>query len=442
MSRRVSLVTQGCKVNQYETQVLLEGFLGRGWELLPFGREVDLTVINSCTVTAGSDRDLRRLVARARRASTGGRILVTGCRPQVDPDGTAALVGVDFIVGNPGKDAIPALATSGELPIDPAGAEGASFPARVSDEAVTRLDGRGRAILKIQDGCNLRCSFCIVPSARGASRSRGAEEAVERALLLEAHGYRELVLSGIQLGFYSDPDGRAEDLTALLRLLLERTSDLRFRLGSLLPRHITPALWSLFREEPKRLCPHFHVSLQSGDDPVLRAMKRPYLTDDYRALLKALCEELDDPCLGTDIIVGFPGEDTASFERSFEFVAGLPLSYAHVFPFSPRRGTRAAAMADPVSPPAKAERGRRLRELLAERGRAYRERQRRRTLHVIVEKRRKDGRLQGTSENYQRVVFEGDAHPCELVALTVTGAEGEALLGLRAESREPSGARA
>lgn len=418
---RVALVTQGCKVNQYDTQVLRERFLAAGWELVRFGEPADLTVINSCTVTAGADADLRRLVARARRASSDGRVLVTGCLAEVDPAGSAALAGVDLVVDNRRKGELLAL-VGGAAPAATA------FPDRVVDAPVTRLDGRGRAILKIQDGCNLRCSFCIVPQARGGSRSRAAGETLARARLLAEHGYREVVLSGIQLGFYRDPEGAARDLAALLEQLLAGTRDLRFRLGSLLPRHVGPALRALFRAEPERLCPHFHLSLQSGDDGVLRAMKRPYRQAQYRALVEALCAELPDPCLGTDLIVGHPGEDAAAFARGLEFVAALPLAYGHVFPFSPRAGTPAAALPPGAPPAEKAARARALRELLAQKGAAYRERQRGRRLAVILEERGPGGEWLGTSENYQRVALPGlRAEAGALVAARVTGTAGPLL---------------
>lgn len=425
---RVALVTQGCKVNQYETQVILESLLARGWELVPFGDAADLTVINSCTVTDGADRDLRKLVARARRASADGRVLVTGCRVQVDPAGSAALEGVDLVVDNVAKARIPALLDS-PAPGSLAGSVLQAFGDRVEDAPITRLDGRGRAILKVQDGCNLRCSFCIVPAARGDSRSRAAGETLARARLLEEHGYRELVLSGIQLGFYRDPDGHARSLADLLELLLAGTRRLRFRLGSMLPRHFTPRLRALFAAEPARLCPHFHISLQSGDDAVLRAMKRPYRFAHYRELLESLVDDLADPCLGTDLIVGHPGEDADAFARGLEAVAALPLAYGHVFPFSARTGTRAAAMPTAASPREMAARSLALRELLAAKGAEYRGRQRGRELRVVAEQRRSGGVWTGTSENYQTVRFAAPS------------LEGGALARVRVVDVEPGGKR-
>ncbi len=421
---RVALFTQGCKVNQYDTQVLLEGFLARGWELVAFGEAAELTVINSCTVTAGADSDLRRLVARARRASGGGRVLVTGCRAEVDPAGSAELAGVDLVVGNRSKGALFGVLAGEAGP--------SAFPDRVSEDPITRFDGRGRAILKIQDGCNLRCSFCIVPMARGASRSRSTAETIARARLLAEHGYREIVLSGIQLGFYRDPDGEAADLATLLERLLAATAGVRYRLGSLLPRHLSPALRALLRAEPERLCPHLHISLQSGDDGVLRAMKRPYRAADYRELLHGLTAELPDPCLGTDLIVGHPGEDGSAFARCLDFVAELPLSYGHVFPYSPRPGTRSASLGGGAAPAEKAARSRALRAVLAAKGEAYRARQLGRRLAVIAEQAAAPDLWQGTSENYQRVLVSGaGAAAGALLTVRVTGQQGSALAAQR-----------
>jgi len=437
--RRVALATQGCKVNQYETQVLREGFLARGWTEVTFGREADLTVINSCTVTSGSDRDLRKLVGRARRASPGGRVVVAGCRPEVDPAGCAGLAGVDAVVGNARKLDLPEVASRGDWERL---AGGGPPPALAH---VTGLAGRSRPILKVQDGCDLHCSYCIVPLARGPARSRPAADVLEGARLLESRGYREVVLSGIQLGLYRDAALPGGGLAALLAELLAGTHRLRLRLGSLLPRHVSPELIALFRAEPERLCPHLHVSLQSGDDGVLAAMRRPYRRAEYRDLLAHLADQLEDPCLGADVIVGFPGEDADAFARTRDFVAGLPLAYGHVFPFSPRAGTEAARLHDDVPHDEKSRRGRVLRELLAAAGRDYRERQAGRTLRVVLERRLDDGRWLGTSGNYQRVILESpaarpdgraesDFQAGDLVAAAVTGVE-DARLTARACAR-------
>lgn len=396
----VTIATQGCKVNRYDSQVILEGLLERGWQQLDFGEAADLVIINSCTVTSGSDRDLRKLVRQARRASPEARILVTGCKAEVDASGTEELAGVDFVWGNPLKDRLPEI-LSGEQGIDAP----RPFDDRVRDRGITRLDGRARPILKIQDGCNLRCSFCIVPSARGDSRSRSAMETLEQARRLEAEGHREVVLSGIQLGFYRDPDGNAQCLEDLLKRLLDETTKLRYRLGSMLPRHIRPKLVDLFAQVPERLCPHFHVSLQSGDDEVLKAMKRPYRAVHFREVMGELWERLDEPCLGTDVIAGFSGEDEAAHENTLALVEELPLAYGHVFPFSLRPGTPAERLGDDVQPAVKKERVAQLRELFARKSGDYLQSQVGRVREVLVEKEVDDGWLRGTSENYQQILL-------------------------------------
>ncbi len=414
----VAIATQGCKVNRYDSQVILEGLLERGWQQLEFGEAADLVIINSCTVTSGSDRDLRKLVRQARRASPDARIMVTGCKAEVDPEGTLDLDEVDEILGNTLKDRLPEFI---EL-----GSEDMEIPSqidRVEDRGITELDGRARPILKIQDGCNLRCSFCIVPSARGDSRSRSAQETVAQARILAATGHRELVLSGIQLGFYRDPDGQASKLEDLLKLLLDETEGIRFRLGSMLPRHMRPALLDLFVQAQDRLCPHFHISLQSGDDDILKAMKRPYRSGHFRELMQELWTRLEKPCLGTDIIAGFSGEDETAFRNTMTLISELPMAYGHVFPFSLRPGTPAEKLGDNIRPEIKKARVAELRALFDEKQSAYRRQQVGRRLQVLVETRQSNEWLRGTSENYQQVLVPenlgaiGDLIPLEISGL-------------------------
>ncbi len=413
----VAITTQGCKVNRYDSQVILEGLLERGWRQLAFGEAADLVIINSCTVTSGSDRDLRKLVRQARRGSPRARILVTGCKAEVDAEATSELAEVDFVWGNPLKDRLPEL-VSGETMEDLP----PSFDDRVEDRGITRLDGRARPILKIQDGCNLRCSFCIVPSARGDSRSRSAADTLAQARRLESEGHREIVLSGIQLGFYRDPDGEAQRLEDLLMRLLDETRSVRFRLGSMLPRHIRPRLVELFAQASHRLCPHFHVSLQSGDDGVLKAMKRPYRTAHFREVMGMLWDRLDEPCLGTDVIAGFSGETEEAFDNTMALVEELPLAYGHVFPFSLRPGTPAERLGDDVRPELKKRRVASLRSLFARKSDEYLRAQVGRRREILVEKEVEGGWLRGTSENYQQILLPaGMASVGDLLAMDISG---------------------
>lgn len=414
----VAIATQGCKVNRYDSQVILEGLLERGWHQLKFGEAADLVIINSCTVTSGSDRDLRKLVRQARRGSPDAHIMVTGCKAEVDPEGTLDLAEVDEILGNPLKDRLPEMIESDSEPI-----EIHPLDNRVEDRGITRLDGRARPILKIQDGCNLRCSFCIVPSARGDSRSRSANETVKQAKILEQAGHHELVLSGIQLGFYRDPEGQASKLEDLLKLLLDETQVVRYRLGSMLPRHMRPALIDLFVEAKDRLCPHFHISLQSGDDGILKAMKRPYRSGHFKELVQELWTRLDKPCLGTDVIAGFSGEDETAYANTMALIEELPLAYGHVFPFSLRPGTPAEALGDDIQPELKKARVAELRALFEVKQQVYRREQLGRRLSVLVETHHSKDWLRGTTENYQQVLLPeklgaiGDLIPLEISGL-------------------------
>jgi len=419
-SATVAIATQGCKVNQYDSQVILESLLSRGWRQIPFDSAAELIVINSCTVTAGSDRDLRKLLRRARRKSPAAKIVVTGCKAQVEPLKTLGLEGVDVVLGHDAKAYLADfLESRGDnwSPVD-------SDPSRLPDRGIMGWSGRTRPILKIQEGCNLRCAYCIVPVARGKSRSRAARRIVENAEILAAKGSREIVLSGIQLGFYRDPDGEAEDLEALLRMLLDRTEGFRIRLGSLLPRHLSGGLARLFEQRRDRLCPHFHVSLQSGDDGVLESMKRPYRAADYQALMLDLWERMENPCLGTDVIAGFPGEDEKAFARTLELLEGLPMAYGHVFPFSMRPGTAAADLGDTVPRGEKKRRAGILRNLFDSKKEIYLREQIGQRRKLLVERRHAPGWMRGTTENYQQMLVpEGMAPVGSLLDIEVTGVQ-------------------
>jgi threonylcarbamoyladenosine tRNA methylthiotransferase MtaB len=247
---------------------------------------------------------------------------------------------------------------------------------------------------------------------------------VAQAKFLAATGHRELVLSGIQLGFYRDPDGQASKLEDLLKMLLDETEGIRFRLGSMLPRHMRPALIDLFVQSKDRLCPHFHISLQSGDDDTLKAMKRPYRSGHFRELMQELWTRLDKPCLGTDVIAGFCGEDEAAFISTMTLIDKLPMAYGHVFPFSLRPGTPAEGLGDDIRPEVKKLRAAKLRALFDEKQEVYRRQQVGRRLEVLVETQHSKGWLRGTSENYQQVLVpEHQGAIGDLIPLEISGLE-------------------
>jgi threonylcarbamoyladenosine tRNA methylthiotransferase MtaB len=329
------------------------------------------------------------------------------------------------VLGNNQKMAIPGILSGEDVPEEPA-------QEKLEDLLITRFDGRGRAILKIQDGCNLRCSFCIVPLARGNSRSRSSRECLSRVHALQENGFHEVVLSGIQLGLYRDPDSKGGRLPELLSMLLDKTRDVRFRLGSMLPKHVSSELLDLFQSEPERLCPHFHVSLQSGDDGILRSMKRPYTSAEYRETLERICSAVSNVCVGTDVITGYPGESGNSFMTTLTFLQSLPLHYAHVFPYSPRPGTVASTLEGKVDRSLAMRRGAILRDMFRDKEDEYRKTQTGKTLQVLAETPLPGGMMRGRSENYLKVTFSAEGvHAGEIRSMKVSGLESDGLTATR-----------
>jgi threonylcarbamoyladenosine tRNA methylthiotransferase MtaB len=332
---RVAIVTLGCKVNQYESQALAEALEKRGHEVVPFTEGSDAVIVNSCTVTHRSDRDTRALARRARRINPAARIVVTGCYAQTEP-ATLAGLGVDAVVGTGEKHSIPDLLdnrATGVLVGDVADLR-ALAPAPVS-----RFAGKARAFLKVQDGCDAFCAYCVVPYARGPSRSLPLDEVRRGLARLRQTGHGEVVLTGVHLGLWG------QDLDPPLPFLdlcraAEAAGIPRVRLSSLEPGELGGELVALLRASDV-LCPHLHVPLQSGSDRILAAMGRPYRASEFRDRVAEALDTIPGLCLGLDVIAGFPGEDDAAFRETRELLERMPFAYLHVFPFSPRPGTRA-----------------------------------------------------------------------------------------------------
>jgi threonylcarbamoyladenosine tRNA methylthiotransferase MtaB len=348
------------------------------------GGQADTIVVNTCSVTAEAETTARAYIRRARRQNPMARIVVTGCYAQRAPEEVARLAGVDAVVGNSHKGLVAEVvlrAAPGLIPAD------AIAPAWVDEFAHTELSrlplagiapggpGRSRPVLKVQDGCSNRCSFCIIPTTRGPSRSVPLEECLESARAFAELGGQELVLSGINLGRWGrdlKPELRLADLVAAL---MERTALPRLRLSSIEPMDWTPELLALFAARGvgahPRLARHFHAPLQSGADEILRRMHRRYRPWHYADKLAAMRALAPEAAVGADVMVGFPGETDALFEESYSFIARQPLTYLHLFPFSARPGTPAAALA-PVPVAVKQERMAALRSLIAQKSRAFR----------------------------------------------------------------------
>jgi threonylcarbamoyladenosine tRNA methylthiotransferase MtaB len=404
---RIAITTLGCKINQYDSAVIQDRLEERH-SFVPFDEPADCYVINSCTVTDRADWEARQLVRRARRLNPAAKVLVTGCYAQVSPEEVAAVAGVDYVVGLNRLDDLIRFVESA-----PGGAAAIAVSEVKRERGVpvlgTRaLPGHTRAFLKIQEGCNYACSYCIIPAARGLSRSVAPRQVLEEARKLADAGYREIVLTGIHLGGYGQDLTPRIDLAALAEMIGESGLIPRLRLSSLDPREVSDRLLDLMARSDV-VCPHLHICAQAGDDEVLRRMRRNYDTAYYRDLLQRVRERLPDAALGSDIIVGFPGESDAQFEASLELFAGLPLTYFHVFPFSPRRGTPAASMARPVAASTKKNRARRLRELGAQKKRDFCSRFVGRSVAVLIEAKVDPitGLRRGFSRNYLPVSVAG-----------------------------------
>ena len=406
---RVAIKTLGCKINQYDSAVIRERLARESCSFVPFDEPADVYVVNTCTVTDRADWEARQLVRRARRRSPGARVALTGCYAQVSPEEAAALPGVDFVAGLNRVDELARYVREG--------VPGAGTAVSVGDPrdergvrvlGARRFPGRARAFLKVQEGCNFACSYCIIPTARGRSRSVPPEQVLEQVRGLAEAGFAEVVLTGIHLGGYGHDLAPRVSLGRLVRRIAGSGLVPRLRLSSLDPREVTDELLAVMADS-EAVCPHLHVCVQAGEDGVLKRMRRNYDTAYFARLMERARRKLPAAALGTDVIVGFPGETGAAFEASLDFLAGQPLTYFHVFPYSARRGTPAAGLPDQTPPAEKKERSRRARDLGASKKREFYRSQVGSRASVLVEGEAagEPGCLKGYSRNYLPVTLAG-----------------------------------
>ncbi len=402
----VSFATLGCKTNQFESAAMQEALEQAGYRIVAFEGGADLVIVNTCTVTNATDAQSRNLVRRARRLNPACRVIVTGCYAQIDPEALRALPGVGLVIGNEEKQSLLAYlqgeaeVTSGIAVSDIRQAASVSLP------PLTSFAGRSRAFVQIQNGCDAFCSYCIIPYARGASRSAQPDEILRQVSDLVAAGFWEVVLTGIHIGGYGADLAAPLTLLDLLRRIEAETGIHRLRLGSIEPTEISDELLAHVASSPV-VCPHFHIPLQAGDDEVLQRMGRTYDTATFAGLLQRIRSLLPDAALCLDVITGFPGESESAFERGRDFIAGLPITDLHVFPYSRRPGTPAAKLPDQVPGDVSRARAEALRQLAADKQQAFAERFIGQKLEVVVEGGSKDGLLKGVSRNYLDVRFEG-----------------------------------
>lgn len=426
MRKRAAITTLGCKLNQYDSERIREQLIRRGYEIVPFDEVADLYVVNSCTVTSKSDRDARRLARQGKRRNPRALVVLTGCYAEVAAEKLAEFAEVDIVLGNSDKENIAAHV--------PPGSDTPEAHEEVHAHAERLIDsfaGHTRAFVKVQEGCDANCTYCIIPRARGPSRSVRPLDVVRQVEKLVAAGHPEIVLIGVHLGWYGrDIPEECVHLDDLARWLCEIPGLGRLRFSSIEPCEVTDGIVDLVAHHP-RVCRHLHIPLQSGSDAILRMMGRPYRVADYAHLLARIRRVSPLAGLGADVMVGFPGETDAHFEETRALVQHLPLSYLHVFTYSPRPGTPAAHMPNQVPPEQKHKRSRELMRLSAEKRFLFAQQNVGQTLEAVVEETAgDDGCLVGVSDNYLRVRFRGPENlRGRIVSVQVTSAEPHFVTG-------------
>lgn len=418
------IITLGCKVNQYDSQLMRENLEAAGHICCEGEEAAQIVIVNSCTVTATADQKTRQTVRRARRQYPDAVIVLTGCSPQAFPKVADTLAQADVVLGNSDRssvsDYIDRFLESGERQICIG-----EHPERYTEDTVSLFSERTRAMLKIEDGCNRFCSYCIIPYARGRVRSKSLE--VLRAEIAQlADNYCELVLVGINLSAYGSDIGA--DLADAVECAASFEKIKRVRLGSLEPDLLTDEMLARLAAVPK-FCPQFHISLQSGCDATLRRMNRHYTADDYRNLCERLRSRFANCSITTDVMVGFPGEDEEEFNQSAEFARQIGFARTHVFAYSPREGTRAAAMDGQVSPQEKERRTGIMLDIARESEQQFLHSQVGCECYVLPEQELASGLFEGYSENYTpiHIALEECAH--QPVRVRITAVQGDVCTG-------------
>ena len=439
-----AVATLGCKVNQADSEAISEQMSAAGFVQRNFEESADIYIVNTCTVTHLGDRSSRQMISQARRRQPDALLVVTGCYAEMNPKAVAALPGVDLVVGNSGKDALTeaikehwtvndsalAATTTSQastkrpalpmLPLDTQhiGSDSALFDSAEDEPQPDNpapfspfvpdtnhiLNSRTRVQMKVQDGCDNRCTYCIVPYVRGQSRSRSIASIVDHVQRKARAGYKEVVLTGIHLGDYHPDDDEVRDLGDLIAALLRETEMPRIRVSSLEPEDFRLS-WLELWQNP-RMCRHLHLPMQSGSDAILRRMARHYNSARYRTIIMTAKQLVPGIAISTDIITGFPGETDEDFEQTYQLASGLRFAKAHVFRFSPRQGTAAARMKGQIKDEVKRARSERLLALNAEHARCFREQFLGETLPVLIEGQKR-GYWEGLTDNYLRVEVAG-----------------------------------
>lgn len=445
MNKIFEIITLGCKVNQSESAGMTAQLKAGGYSevgghsdatgLDPSANVADVCIINTCTVTEKASMQSRQAIRRAMRRHPNARIIVTGCYAQTQPEEIEKIAGVHDIVGRCDKHCIADRIlsdTPGPNCYAPSGVAGSGRSSLGFFSEPPDFSGRTRAFLKIQDGCNANCTYCIVPRARGLSRSMPLEQVLDNLRKLRFAGYQEVVLSGIHLGCYGKDLRPTTDLTALLdRIELDSPTG-RIRLSSIEPGELSDRIITRVAQS-ERLCHHFHIPLQSGDDWILKKMGRPYSRSFFRDLVLKIHDRLPHAAIGLDTLIGFPGETDTAFQQTYELVDSLPITYLHVFPFSPRAKTPASRFPDRIPAHVTKERCRRMRALGHLKKQAFYEKLIGQVVPVLVEGKKdlNTGRYKGTTSNYVPVFLTGaeDVKNCIVEARIEESAGERGVLG-------------
>lgn len=439
--RKVSFYTIGCKLNFAETSTISEEFKKRGFEIVEFGEPADVCVINTCSVTENADRDCRRIVRKALKVSPNAFIIVTGCYAQLRPDEIAKIEGVDLILGSNEKFKI----------FDFVGDFHKNYHAQIFVSPISEISefhiasstptsDRTRAFLKVQDGCDYNCSYCTIPLARGESRSPEVNIILEKAKTLAQLGYKEIVLSGVNVGDYGRKIGT--NLFELVKELEKIDGIERIRISSIEPNLLTEEMIDYFISSEK-ICNHFHIPLQSGSDEILRKMRRRYNSELYRRRIEYIKSKDPDACIGADVIVGFPGESEKHFETTYNFISDLPISYLHVFTYSERPNTDAVNLPDKVPIEERHKRSEMLRNLGLRKKMAFYRQMVGKEFDVLWESEVKDGKMFGFTRNYVKVgVPYNPSLVNKIVPVKIVGVEnlvaiGEIIVEELQNDREP-----
>jgi threonylcarbamoyladenosine tRNA methylthiotransferase MtaB len=403
--KRIAFHTLGCKLNYAETAAIGKQFLSKGYTVVNFDDPADVIVINSCSVTSHAERECRQLVRRALRHSPDAFVAVIGCYAQLQSNQIAAMDGVDLVLGSQDKFSLVDLINDGKKRTHPEILVSCLSENNFSFASSAGFDDRTRAFLKVQDGCDYSCTYCTIPLARGKSRSITSREIVRQAQEAVELGYKEIVLTGVNVGDYGKNDGSS--LLNLLKEMVTIDGLLRIRISSVEPNLLTDELLDFWLSHDN-VCNHWHIPLQSGSDEILRRMRRRYLTGMYAERIEKIKSKLPSAGIGTDVIVGFPGESGELFKETCTFLQNLPVSYFHIFSYSERPMRLAAESTQKVQPRMKAERSKILHEMGVQKRQTFYEAFVGKTVPILFESEHPDNTISGLTEEYVRVAVKSN----------------------------------